>query len=151
MRVKGSCNWGMRRPSLSKVGVTRPQLGPKVLAGNALLSLDHQRFGDDLGMIVTTNGQDKEGLFKKGDELVRIEEARLETVYNRVQLPIAQGGAKDRSGGPACIGGPRHGLHPFGIGALGKYACGRGHDRAPGWRASGLRAEYLNQPDEDCK
>ena len=62
---KGSCNWEMRRPSLSKVGVTRPQLSRDWQATPSYRWITGN-FGDDLGMIVTTNGQGQgKGLFKK--------------------------------------------------------------------------------------
>ena len=145
MRVKGQLQLGDEAPiSFEGWGLRDHSWGPRFWQATPSYRWITSNFGDDLGMIVTTNGQGQgKGLFQKGDELVRIEEARLETVYDRVRPSTDRSGQIcDRSGGPACIEGRVKGYIPLRTRRPKKYACGRGNDGVHlGWRASGLRSQ----------
>ena len=108
-------------------------------------------------MIVTTNGQGQgKGLFQKGDELVRIEEARLETVYEpgtafhrslRAEL-------KTEAGDLHVLEGRVMGYIPLRNRRSGKNThVGEGMTEytLDGERVGYGLSEYLNQPEEDCK
>ncbi|MGA1105040.1 MAG: DUF7065 domain-containing protein, partial [Pseudomonadales bacterium] len=82
MRVKGILQLGNGEPiNFEGWGLRDHSWGPRYWQATPSYRWITGNFGDDLGMIVTTNGQGiGKGLFQKGDELVRIESAKLETV-----------------------------------------------------------------------
>jgi hypothetical protein len=83
MRVSGSLQLGDEAPlSFGGHGLRDHSWGPRYWQSTPSYRWITGNFGDDLGMIVRTDGDgDGGGLFHEGDELVRITKARVETEY----------------------------------------------------------------------
>ena len=158
MRVQGQLQLGDEAPiAFEGWGLRDHSWGPRFWQATPSYRWITGNFGDDLGMIVTTNGQGQgKGLFQKGDELVRIEEARLETVYEpgtafhrslRAEL-------KTEAGDLHVLEGRVMGYIPLRNRRSGKNThVGEGMTEytLDGERVGYGLSEYLNQPEEDCK
>ena len=112
-------------------------------------------FGDDLGMIIRTNGRGEGGgLFQRGDELVRFSHAKLTTTYEPgtqfhtslvAEITLEDGGSHTINGrimGYIPLRNRRSGTNTHVGEGMTEYTLD--NDRV----GYGL-SEYLNQPDED--
>ena len=83
MRVHGSIQLGDESPSsFSGWGIRDHSWGPRYWQAARSYRWITGNFGDDLGMVITTNGEGEGGgVLQKGDELVRLKHARLTAQY----------------------------------------------------------------------
>jgi hypothetical protein len=83
MRVAGSIQLGDDSPlTFSGWGLRDHSWGPRYWQAAKSYRWITGNFGDDLGMIITTNGDGEGGgLFQRGDEIMRIEKAKLTAEY----------------------------------------------------------------------
>ena len=83
MRVSGTLQLGDERPTpFSGWGVRDHSWGPRYWQAAKSYRWLTGNFGDDLGMVITTNGDGVGGgLLQRGDELVRLEKAVLQAEY----------------------------------------------------------------------
>jgi len=158
MRVQGQLQLGDEAPiAFEGWGLRDHSWGPRFWQATPSYRWITGNFGDDLGMIVTTNGQGQgKGLFQKGDELVRIEEARLETVYEPGTAfhRSLKAELKTEAGDLHVLEGRVMGYIPLRNRRSGKNThVGEGMTEytLDGERVGYGLSEYLNQPDEDCK
>jgi hypothetical protein len=83
MRVSGSIQLGDDSPlNFNGWGLRDHSWGPRYWQAAKSYRWITGNFGDDLGMIITTNGDGEGGgLFQRGDEIMRIEKAKLTAEY----------------------------------------------------------------------
>ena len=83
MRVQGSLKLGHEQPvDFSGWGLRDHSWGPRYWQSTPSYRWITGNFGDDLGMVITTGGDGVgRGLFQEGDQLVKIEEARLHSTH----------------------------------------------------------------------
>lgn len=83
MRVSGSVKMGDEPPvSIAGWGIRDHSWGPRFWQAARSYRWITGNFGDDLGMVITTNGDGEGGgVFQQGDELVRIKHAKLSATY----------------------------------------------------------------------
>ncbi|MCB1685084.1 MAG: hypothetical protein KDI31_11375 [Pseudomonadales bacterium] len=83
MRVAGTLKLGEGAPiDFSGWGLRDHSWGPRYWQSTPSYRWITGNFGDDLGMIITTNGEGEgRGLFQEGDELVKIDKAVIQAEY----------------------------------------------------------------------
>ena len=83
MRVSGTITLGEEAPvPFSGWGLRDHSWGPRYWQATPSYRWITGNFGDDLGMIITTNGDGEgKGLFVEGDQLVKIDKAVIQTEY----------------------------------------------------------------------
>jgi len=83
MSITGSLTLGDEDPvSFSGWGMRDHSWGPRFWQATPSYRWITGNFGDDLGMVITTNGEGEgRGLFQQGSELVAMKSARLSTEY----------------------------------------------------------------------
>lgn len=155
MRVAGTLKLGDDAPvEFSGWGLRDHSWGPRYWQATPSYRWITGNFGDDLGMIVRTNGEGVGGgLFQEGDQLVRIEKATLETEYEpgtefhrslKAELELEDGRKRTIEGrvmGYIPLRNRRSGKHTHVGEGMTEYVLDG--DR----KGYGL-SEYLNQPDE---
>ena len=83
MRVSGSVQMGDESPvTIAGWGIRDHSWGPRFWQAARSYRWITGNFGDDLGMVITTNGDGEGGgVFQQGDELMRIKHAKLSATY----------------------------------------------------------------------
>ena len=83
MRVNGSLQMGDETPvTIAGWGIRDHSWGPRFWQAARSYRWITGNFGDDLGMVITTNGDGEGGgVFQQGDELMRIKHAKLSATY----------------------------------------------------------------------
>ncbi len=82
MRVTGAITMGNETFAISGWGLRDHSWGPGYWQAARSYRWITGNFGDDLGMVITTNGDGEGGgVFQRGDELVRIRKATLSATY----------------------------------------------------------------------
>lgn len=156
MRVAGSLRLGDDTAvDFSGWGLRDHSWGPRYWQSTPSYRWITGNFGDDLGMIVRTNGRGEGGgLFHEGEDLVRIEKAKLTTEYQpgtafhtslRADLTLEDGRErvlKGRVMGYIPLRNRRSGKNTHVGEGMTEYTLDG--DR----KGYGL-SEYLNQPDEE--
>ena len=83
MRVSGTLQLGSEPPmEINGWGLRDHSWGPRYWQATPSYRWITGNFGDDLGMVITTNGEGEgRGLFHEGDQLIRVDKARLTAQY----------------------------------------------------------------------
>lgn len=156
MRVAGSLQMGDEAPiPFSGWGLRDHSWGPRYWQATPSYRWVTGNFGDDLGMIIQTNGRGEgRGLFHVGEELQRFKSAKLTTEYQTgTQFHTSlRADIELENGRKHVVEGKVMGYIPLRNRRSGKNThVGEGMTeyRLDGDRVGYGLSEYLNQPDED--